>query len=206
MKKERDYARDIVEIRSMMERSSKFLSLAGWAGIMAGIYALLGVYLAYDFLGFTPEKITTPGSENLFSNVSEITFLGLIILILSLGTAVVLSARKARKKREKIWNPTARRLVINMAIPLFSGGILIVIMILHDLLSLIAPLSLLFYGLALFNAGRYTYDEVRVMGLVQIVLGLLSSWFVEWGLFLWAIGFGLVHIIYGIYLHYKYER
>ncbi|HLU89350.1 MAG TPA: hypothetical protein VKZ51_05910, partial [Cyclobacteriaceae bacterium] len=87
MKDSRDYIRDIAEIRAMMERSSKFLSLSGGAGIMAGIYALLGVYIAYEVLGFNPDEASYDSSSgNYFSRMPELILLAFIILLLALGT------------------------------------------------------------------------------------------------------------------------
>lgn len=208
MKEEKDYIQDIAEIRSMMERSSKFLSLSGWAGIMAGIYALSGAYFAYKYLNFNPDAIiySPVNSGNLSSDFSKTIFLAIIILIMALGTAVFLSGRKAGKRGEKLWNSTSKRLLINMAIPLVTGGLLILVLINQGFIGLIAPFTLIFYGLALYNAGKFTYDEVKILGLIQIGLGLLGSWFAEYGLLCWATGFGLVHIIYGIYIHYRYEK
>jgi len=201
--KEQDYIRDIAEIRSMMERSSKFLSLSGWAGIMAGIYALIGAYIAYSILNFNPDEIVYSMEA---SSLTKVVFLAILILILAVGTAVFLSYKKADKKGEKIWNAVSRQLLVNMAVPLVTGGILILVLISKDLIGLIAPVSLLFYGLSLYNAGKFTYDEVKFLGMIQIGLGLLSSYFVEYGVLFWAVGFGVVHIIYGIYIHFRYER
>lgn len=208
MKEKQDYIQDIAEIRSMMERSSKFMSLTGWAGIMAGIYAMAGAYIAYSIFHFNPDAIVySPiDSATATSTFPKVMLLGLLVLILALTTAIVLSRQNAKKKGEKIWNATSRRLLANMSVPLFAGGILILVLISNGLLELIAPLTLLFYGLALYSAGNFTFNEVRILGLVQMALGLLSSWFVEYSLLLWAIGFGVVHIIYGIYMHFKYER
>ncbi len=208
MKNEKDYIRDIAEIRSMMERSSKFLSLSGWAGIIAGFYALLGAYIAYKILGFNPDKVVynTFDSGTLLTNLPKVIFLATVILIFAIATAALLSYRKASKKGEKLWNQTTKRLLINMLIPLSVGGLLILILVSQGLIGLIAPFTLLFYGLALYNASMDTYKEVKNLGLIEIGLGLLSSYFVEYGLIIWAFGFGIVHIIYGIYLHYKYEK
>lgn len=203
--KEQDYIRDIAEIRSMMERSSKFLSLSGWAGILAGIYALSGAYIAYAFFQFNPDEIAYSNVE-LPVNLLKVVLLAIIILILTIGTAVFLSRQKANKRGENLWNPTAKRLLISMAVPLVTGGLLILILISQGLIGLIAPFTLLFYGLALYNASRYTYPDLKTLGLIEISLGIIGSYYVEYGLAFWAIGFGLMHIIYGIYLHYKYER
>jgi uncharacterized membrane protein len=207
MKEEQDYIRDLTEIRSMMERSTRFLSLSGWAGVMAGIYALTGTWIAWKVLDFNPTGIfygNDPGS--IPTVFPKIIFLALAILILAITTAVILSLRNAGKKGEKIWNATSRRLLINMAVPLVAGGLLILVLIANGLIGLIAPFSLLFYGLALYNAAKFTYEEMRFLGLIQIGLGLISSYFTGYGLFCWALGFGVCHIIYGIYLHYRYER
>ena len=204
MKEERDYIKDIAEIRSMMERSSKFLSLSGLSGIMAGTYALAGAWIAYDFYSFNPDKIVYDTLNT--GNLSKVILLAIVILALTLGTAMFLSYRKAQKRGEKVWDATSRRMITNLAIPLLAGGILIMILLSKGLIGLIAPLTLLFYGLAMYNASKFTYDEMKFLGMIQMGLGLLSSYYIEYGLLLWAIGFGVVHIVYGIYMHLRYER
>ncbi|GAB4030004.1 hypothetical protein [Spirosoma jeollabukense] len=208
MQEEQDYIRDIAQIRSIMERSSKFLSLAGWAGIMAGLYALAGVYIAYAVLDFNPDKLVynPTNSGELSAGLLKVIGLASLILVLAIGTAVLLSYNKATKRREKLWNAIVKRLLINMAVPLLAGGLLLLILIGKGLIGLLAPITLLFYGLALYNASQFTYEEVRSLGLIQIGLGLLSAYYVEYGLVCWAVGFGVAHILYGIYMHYRYER
>lgn len=201
MKEEKDYIGDIAAIRTMMERTSKFLSLSGWAGIMAGIYALAGAWIAYTFFYFNPNTVAVSANT-----LVQLIALALAVLVLTLGTAIFLSYRKANKRNEKIWNSTSKQMVISMAIPLVVGGLLILIMISHGLIGLIAPFTLIFYGLAMYNASKFTYSEMKVLGLMEVVLGLFGTYFIGYGLLCWAIGFGVLHIITGIYLHYKYER
>jgi hypothetical protein len=204
MRKGQDYIQDIAEMRSLMERSSKFLSLSGLAGIMAGIYALTGAYVAYKVFDFSPAETgyNFTGSADLL----RIILLASVVLILAVGTAIFLSYKKADKSGEKFWNITTKRLLINMAVPLIAGGVMCLILISKGLIGLIAPFTLLFYGLALYNASKFTYHEIRSLGLIQIVLGLVSSYFVEYGLLFWALGFGVTNIAYGFYMHYRYER
>jgi len=207
MKKEKDYIQDIAEIRSMMERSSKFLSLSGWAGIMAGIYALSGALAAYKLYDFNPTTIgSNSNTDESYPALFNIVLIAMSILILALFTAIYVSYREANKRDEKLWNATSKRLLTNMAAPLIVGGLLILMLISKGMIGFIAPFSLIFYGLALFSGGNFTYGEVRIMGLVQLVLGLISAYWIEYGLILWALGFGVVHIIYGIYMHYRYEK
>ncbi|HEX8356364.1 MAG TPA: hypothetical protein VF610_03090 [Segetibacter sp.] len=206
MKDEQDYIQDIAEMRSMMERSSRFLSLSGLSGIMAGLYALAGAFIAYEFLHFRTDETAYTAGESTSVQWQHLIYLALLIFILAVGTAMFLSYKNANKRHERLWNATARRLVINMAVPLVAGGLLILIMISKGFIGLVAPFTLLFYGLALYNASKYTYEEMRSLGIIEIVLGLLSAYFVTYGLLFWAVGFGVVHIIYGIYMHYRYEK
>lgn len=205
MKQEKDYIQDIAAIRSMMERSSKFLSLSGWSGVLAGVYALIGAGVVY----------LSPKQEMSYANFINGTFLiAMCVLILATITAIFFAQKKAMKHNERVWNSVSRQMLLNMAIPLITGGILMLI-ILVDASHIIkgttrlwmeAPISLIFYGLALFNGGTYTFKEIRVLGLIQITLGLLSFYFIDYSLILWAFGFGIMHIVYGAYIHFKYER
>lgn len=204
MEKEKDYIKDIAEIRSMMERSSKFLSLSGWAGVMAGIYALAAAYLSYTVIGFNPGELT-PASEHVAPMRPQLVSLAIGTLLLAIGTAVFLSQRKSSKRGEQLWNATSRRLVATMAAPLVTGGLLILLLSANGLISLAAPLSLIFYGLALYGAGSFTYRAVKFLGLMEVALGLIGTCFIGYGLLCWAIGFGVLHIVYGIYIHYHYE-
>lgn len=208
MREERDYIQDIAEIRSMMERSSKFLSLSGLAGIMAGVYALAGAFIVYHFFHFNPDHIRyinlLPGF--LSPDVFDVFLVAFLVLILAIGTAVFLSYKKAQKRDEHIWNATSRHMLVHMAVPLVAGGILLLVLWSKGLIGLLAPVSLVFYGLALYNAGKFTYDDVKSLGLIQIGLGLLGAYYTGYGLLFWAIGFGAFHIIYGSYMHFRYER
>ena len=206
MKTERDYVNDIAEIRSIMERSSKFLSLSGWAGILAGIYALVGAYIAHAFLGFRPSEAAYSEGAISSSELWKVCILAGAVLFFSIVTAIFLSYKRAAKREESLWNATARRLLMNMALPLATGGVLCLVFMAKGLNGLLAPLTLVFYGLALFNAGNFTFREVRVLGLIQIILGLTGFAMVGYGLLLWAVGFGLMHIVYGIFIYLKYER
>ncbi len=200
MKKENDYLQDIQEIRSMMERSSKFLSLSGLSGVMAGIYALIAAYIAKNTFQFAPTNFVED-----FEDISAIVYLAIIVLLISIVTAIIFSYRKANNKNEKIWNKVSKRMALNMLIPLAVGGLFMIICIVKQYQGLLIPTSLIFYGLALVNASVYTYSDIRYLGILQLLLGLLSSYYIEFSLLFWSLGFGISHIIYGIYIYYKYE-
>jgi hypothetical protein len=212
MKNESEHLETLSEIRSLMERSSRFISLNGFAGVFAGIFALIGAYAAYQHLHlhfFQPNyyqySVTTEGYRNASFYIFFLTD-ALLVLMASLAVAIALSVRKARKKELKLWDNTGRRLLYNMLIPLVGGGLFCLILIYHGFVGLVAPATLLFYGLALINASKYTFNDIRYLGLVEVGVGLAAAIWIGYGLLFWAFGFGVMHIIYGIILYYKYEQ
>jgi hypothetical protein len=206
MENKQDYLKDLAEIRSMMERSSKFLSLSGWAGVLAGIYALVGAYIAHTYFRFRPLEAVYGEPEIAAADLRNVILLAGLVLVLAVGTAFLLSYRRSVKRNESFWNATSRRLLAQAALPLGTGGLMILVLMSYGLTGILAPLTLVFYGLALYNAGNLSFREVRVLGLIQIGLGLASLLLIRYQLLFWAAGFGLMHIIYGIFIYLKYER
>lgn len=203
MKKEVDFRQDISEIRWMMERSSRFLSLSGWSGVMAGLYALAGAYVAYDLFQFRP---AFPPITPITSELKNLLWLATTVLASALATAFILSHLRARKQGQTSWNALTRRMLMQLFIPLAGGGMLIAALLPHGFLGLTPALTLLFYGISLVSASPYTFSELRVLGVFQIILSLLSTLWIDLSLLFWAIGFGLLHIIYGLYIFLKYQR
>lgn len=200
---------DIKDIRRIMERSSRFISLSGLSGIAAGICALIGAYLGYTMLD---EYYGSYNSKGFFSG-DDFSRLKLKMAALAAGTFIVafissyyLTWRKAKKQGLPVWDHTSKRLAWNMIIPLAAGGVFILGMLRYDAWIFVAPASLLFYGLALVNASKYTLSDIRYLGYCEIILGLINMFFIGYGLWFWAVGFGVLHIIYGAIMWVKYER
>lgn len=207
MDKQQNYIDDISEIRNIMERSSRFVSLSGLSGVLVGFFALIGAYMAYKTFYFSDELIYSRFKDGVIStNVIKLMAIALGVLILALSSAIGLSYRKAKKNGLPIWDNTAKQLFVNLFIPLISGGIFIIIMFSKGAVGLVAPSTLLFYGLALVNASKYTFNDIRYLGIAEIFLGLMSAYFIGYGLLFWAMGFGVLHIIYGAWMYFKYEK
>lgn len=211
MTKQQDHLEQLREIRQMMERSSRFLSLSGLSGVMAGVAALLGAATVYIYLGRTP-LIDGPylaGVNAADRSIAPLPFfvlIGGLVFVTALTAGFWFTSRRARREGQAIWGPLSRRLVINLAIPLASGGIFILALYRQGLVEWIAPATLLFYGMALLNASKFTFTDIRYLGLSEIVLGLLACFLLGYGLEFWTVGFGLLHIIYGTWMWNKYER
>lgn len=202
MEDHKKYLDDLSDIKNIMERSSRFLSLNGLSGIIVGIYALIGAGVAYRLLdyenGFTVRYIT-------LEQIKSLILIAVTVLVASLLTSIFLTYRKAKKHKQQVFGSQAKRLLINMLIPLVTGAAFVLILIERRELLLAAPATLIFYGLALVNASKYTLHDIRYLGLLEIALGLLASYFVGYGLFFWSIGFGLLHIIYYIWIGDVFE-
>lgn len=204
---EKDYRKDISEIRSMMERSSRFISLSGLSGIMAGIYALIAAFIAFK-IAYTFETIEY--QEILVRNVRgkkfELLATAIAALLLTLITVVAFGKQKARRQGVSGWDQTGQKMLINLLIPLAVGGIIVLIFYQNGLIKLIAPMTLVFYGLGLINASHFTYRDIRLLGISEVILGLIACIFTGYGLLFWSIGFGLLHIIYGTLMYIKYDK
>jgi hypothetical protein len=202
---------DIHAIRDIMERSSRFLSLSGLSGIFAGTCALIGAAIAWFFILDSGQVKYDEYMHSLDeSPASDIRFYFLLDAIIVLGTAALgafyFSQRKARKAGQQFWTNASRRLIFHLAIPLLAGGIFSLIMVFRNDTDLVASAMLIFYGLALVNAGKFTFGEIHYLGLTEIVLGILAAVFIDLGLLFWTIGFGLMHIVYGTVMYYRYEK
>ena len=201
------YLNDISEIKNMMNRSSRFISLSGISGILAGIYSLIGAWLAYNTI--YSDTLLMGSYRNLVvtqESIYKLLTIATSVVFLSLITGIFFSYRKAQKQNEKFWDSSSKRLIINFMIPMVTGGIFILFLIEKEILGLVAPLTLLFYGLACVNASKYTLGGVRYLGITMIVLGLISTKFIGYGLLFWALGFGFCHIFYGAVMYFKYEK
>lgn len=195
----------------MMERSSRFISLSGLSGIAAGFCALIGAWFAYTIIG-------NSHGQRVYNNyypdiISFRQFMGYALFRIALGTltgafilAVMFTWIKSRKNNMPIWGTSSRRLLWNVAFPLVAGGIFLLRMIQLGYFGMIAPGCLIFYGIALVNASKYTLGEVRYLGYCQVILGLINCWFLGYGLYFWTIGFGVLHIVYGAMMWWKHER
>jgi len=202
MEEAKDYLKDISEIKNLMKKSSRFISLSGLSGILAGVYALLGAAFAY-WLVITHSNGTLMLDGYVFRYVMLDLFL---IAFLSIITAIYLTTRKAKKNNEKIWDSSSIRLIINFLIPLVAGGIYILIILGQQKYGQSGALMLIFYGLALVNASKYSIGDIRYLGFIEIILGLICALIPGYGFWIWVLGFGVLHIIYGSIMFFKYDK
>lgn len=197
------------DIRRLMHRSSRFISLSGLSGIAAGFWALIGTWLAYDWIHEYHMQYNEQGFTGLaFQKLKfSLMLLAVAVLAAALVSAFYFTWRRAAKHRVPVWDHTSRLLVGSMLVPLVTGGLLILALLLrHNDGRFVAPLCLIFYGLSLVSGSRYTLSEIRYLGFLQILLGLVNTQYIGYGLYFWAFGFGVLHIFYGFIMWWKNER
>lgn len=197
---------DLSHIRSMMERSSRFISLSGLSGVFAGISALIGGGFAYklskdagvDFLN---------GEYQLYSAdlIFQLILVAISVLVFAVFFGIFFTIRKSKKNNLVIWTSATKNLLFNLAIPIFVCGVFCLALVYHNYFILVAPSTLIFYGLALINAEKYTFADIKYLGFCELILGCVSLFFLGCGYIFWMIGFGLLHILYGIILFKKHK-
>lgn len=214
MNEQQQSLEDLQHIKLMMERSSRFISLSGWSGISAGMCALIGAWAAKPYVTGEKDMVIDNAAVIILALARDyriilytyLFWIAVATFITAFTSAFVFTYIKSKKEGTLIWSSTSKRLMINVSIPVIVGGIFLFRLIQFEVFGLVAPGCLIFYGLGLVNASKYTLVEIRYLGYAQILLGVINLWFVGFGLYFWAMGFGVMHILYGAYMWNKYER
>ncbi len=197
-----EYLKDISEIKNLMNKSSRFISLSGLSGIFAGIYALIGAGFAYWLV-----NTYSSGKLYLTGDIFTLILLDLVLVfVLSVTTAIFLTTQKAKKNGEAYWDATTKKLITSFLIPLIAGGLYIFIILSQGKYGQTGALMLIFYGIALYNASKHTLSYVKYLAFTEIILGLISAIYPGLGFWFWVIGFGFMHILYGSLMYFEYER
>lgn len=206
---EQQHLDTLSDIKRMMERSSRFISLSGLSGIFAGCSALVGAVISYNWLHDYYVSWNTTGrfdAEGFAWLRVKLIALALIVMAFALVGGIFFTWRRAKRNKLPVWDITSRNVLINALIPMIAGGAFIAGLLYNNLEAMVAPVSLIFYGLALVNASKYTLSDIRYLGIAEIILGILNVFYLRRGLYFWAVGFGVLHIFYGAIMWWKYER
>ncbi|MEO8664700.1 MAG: hypothetical protein ABI462_04315 [Ignavibacteria bacterium] len=210
MKNNQEHLETISEIKELIDRSSRFRSLGGASGISAGIVASAGAVILSLYLktGFFQRAggVMLPDNRLRSSDISFIVVLALVVFFVSLALVIFLTSRNAKKRNIEFWEGPARRVFINGFLFLFTGGIFCGILIYYGIYFLIVPSMLVFYGLSLINVSKFTFNEIAQLGILEITLGIIAAFVPLYPLLMWLVGFGILHMIYGILVYVKYEK
>ena len=205
----REPLQQLSEIRSLMESSTRFVSLSGLSGVAAGAVALAGAAWTYTYLRsenilreLLPRQVFMASMEQYYTLVG----MALVILLAAVGSAAFFTVRNTRRQGKSVWTRASQRMLINLMIPLVAGALFCLQLAWYGFSGMVPGATLIFYGLALLNAGKYTLREIRLLGISEVVLGLVAIWVLQYSILFWALGFGVLHIVYGLIMYQKYER
>lgn len=215
---EQDHLKDLGHIRGLMDRSTRFLSLSGLSGITAGLAALTGAYAAQEHYNSLQYEGRLPGmlerdylpsrwaSTGFDDHVQFLVVDGMIVLVVALIGALWFTWRRSERTGQSLWDASARRMLANLMVPLIAGGLFALALLLNGSILMVPSATLVFYGLALLNASKYTLDEIRWLGVSEAALGVVAAFWPAAGLLFWALGFGVLHIFYGGLMYLRHER
>jgi hypothetical protein len=195
------------EIRSMMERSARFLSLSGWSGIWAGSVGLVGAGVAHYILQNENIDLNYPiGWLSYSIGIVKLFALAIVVFIVALIGGYYFTYRKNKKAGVSIWNSASKKMIINLGIPFAAGAVVILAFIMNGDWQYVSSGCLIFYGLSLINGSKYTVSDIKYLGLLEVIAGCIGLFISPgYGLYLWAFGFGVLHIVYGVIMWRKYE-
>jgi len=203
------------DIHVIMERSSRFLSLSGWSGVWAGCTAIAGAIVAKWMLADIPNSYREYYQESAAiykadtgyqEVVMKFVLLALGVLIVAVVGAIYFTWKKAKKDGATIWNTASRRMFIEFSIPLLAGGVFASAFLLQGLELYIPAICLAFYGMALINSSKYTHSDIKYLGMLEVFLACMCLFIRGYGITFWLIGFGFLHILYGVIMWKKYDR
>ncbi len=169
-------------IRQTMESASTFTALSGWGLVAVGVVGMVAAVLAWRT--GTPEKlgIWVPAA---------------LVGVLCAGVA---NASKARRLEMPLWSGSFRKVAWVMTPVLAAGALLTLAMVNASVRHLLPGTWLALYGAGVTAGGTFSLRAVRWMGLAFIVLGGLAFWAPQQGIVFLAVGFGVLHILFGFYL------
>jgi len=200
------------EIKSMMEKSSRFISLSGWSGVAAGTCALIGAVLAYPYVDLTERETIRgiyrrQGYESIMDYFFHpLTYIAIFTFIAAAISAFIFTYIKSQRQKINIWGKMTRKVAFHFLVPFITGSLFILYLTLRKDFIYVAPLSLIVYGISLFSVYKFTIHETLYLALALIVLGLSNLLFSGYSYIFWITGFGFCHIVYGVYMWYKYDR
>lgn len=174
-------------IRDTMERAASFTAVPGWGGVVIGVTALGAGAVAFD----------RPLHEQFLVWLAE-ALLALVIAWLAVRI-------KSKRLALSLQSRPARRALLSFMPPLLAGAILTAVLYHLQIFGVTPGLWLLLYGAAVVTGGAFSVRIVPVMGLCFMSVGAVSLFAPsQWGNIFLMLGFGGLHIAFGIVIARRY--
>lgn len=192
-----DLERDLNFIKKTMEASTRYRNIPTCGYVAAGALGALGTLATYLLIG--AEKTL----ELARLNQNDIVNLALLwsgVFVLTIFGLVVLSVRRAKQRGISAWNSLAARMFLSQVPLIIVAGLLTVGLTQHGCYSLVPAVWLTCYGLISYSFSYFTDFGHKVLGAVFIALGAAACFAPDfYQPILLGLGFGGVHLVYGLY-------
>jgi len=184
-------------IREAMERSSSFTAVPGWGGVLIGATALIAAALA-EWMESIDRLAGLRGGRGWM-----LVWGWELPLALMIGGVAM--KRKARAANVKLLTGPGRKFVLSLAPPLVAGALISVALVRIGSFDVLPGVWLLLYGVGVVAGGAFSVRVVPVMGMFFMGLGTLTLFAPPaFGRLMMAVGFGVVHIVFGLIIARRY--
>lgn len=169
-------------IRETMERATPFTAVSGWGMCAVGVFALVATAVA------GPE----PGAPHWLP-----TWMATLVASVLLSAWAI--ARKARRAQVPLLSGAGRKFLLAFSPPMLVGALLSVVLVRADEAALLPGTWMLLYGTAVMAAGTFSVRVVPAMGAGFLLLGAAALLVAPpWASLLMAVGFGGLHLAFGV--------
>jgi len=182
-------------IRSAMERAGSFTAVPGWGMVVLGVTALAASAIA----GALPVAPAYGTSQ------SRWLWVWMFEALLGAGVGVAALLYKAIRAGDAIVHGPGRRFGLSVLPPFIVGALLTYVLWQAKQLALLPAVWMLCYGAGVVTGGAFSMRVVPVMGICFMILGAAALFApVSWLAWLLAIGFGGLHIVFGMIIARRY--
>lgn len=175
-------------IRDTMEKAGAFTAVPGWGGALIGLTATGAAWIA--------------SRQVSFDNWMKTWFME---AALAIGIAAWSTHRKARLAGVPLLSGPGRRFALNFAPAMVVGGILTMVLFQAGMTALIPGTWLLLYGTGVVAAGAFSVPIVPALGMGLMLVGTVALFSPPgWRDALMVLGFGVLHIVFGLIIARRY--
>lgn len=175
-------------IRETMERSAVFTSVPGYGGALMGATAMGAAIIAYNQ-----------------SRVENWLIVWLVEAVLAFAIGLFALWQKAKNSNVSLASVPARKFASAFAPPIIAGIILTALFYYRGFYPFLPCVWLTLYGTAVVTGGAFSVRIVPIVGWIFVAFGAVAAFAPSsWGNLLMALGFGVLHIVFGLIVARRY--
>ncbi len=191
------------EIQRIMERATLFTLLPGTAAVLGGLLVWAGCAVSYAMFRSLD-----------FADILYLSFAGqvafcvmwFVIGVLGVLLEVILTTRAAARQELVPADRPMRVAAFSLTPSVVVAMVLTVKFLIPvepraEEIRYIVPVWMMLYGTGVYTAGLFSIRPPRILGLAFIASGIVALlFFPEYGVVSAALSFGLLHLVFGLYI------